>query len=90
MIKGKIQFVLPRFMLTPYINIGNGCEFGVADIVGSCKCINVPVERWVTNKINLTRQFTVMARSHSEVLSFDLDNLEKMRREFAQAYESLM
>ena len=87
--KGKACFVLPSFQNVDYIITNIGDEFGIIDIFGSCVVKNLDFENWISRKDLLHRQFTVMASSQSELLSLNINDLSRMRKEFFDSYEEL-
>ena len=66
-----------------------GDEFGIIDIVGSCVVKNLDFENWIARKDLLHRQFTVMASQQSEILSLNINDLSRMRKEFFDSYDEL-
>lgn len=86
---GKIQFVLPRYRNTPYINVKCGYYFGTIDIVGSLKAINSEMNCWYNNRAQFQRQFTVMSQANSEVLTLSLQQLHYMEKEFVDCFNDL-
>lgn len=55
MIKGSASFVLPSMRNTRYIRINKGDHFGIIDIVGSTKNLEIPFEQWYEYKNQLKR-----------------------------------
>lgn len=49
-ILGVANFVLPRFLNTPFIEINKGEHFGISDIVGSAQTNGFDVEEWPKHK----------------------------------------
>ena len=47
------------------------------------------LNEWILFKHILKRQFTVMANSQCELLSFSIQDLYKMKFEFMDAYEEM-
>jgi hypothetical protein len=43
---GTVQFVLPKYMNTPYINVLEGYSFGSIDIVGSLQALDHDLSNW--------------------------------------------
>ena len=86
---GKCCFVMPSFDNTSYIQIAVGDNFGIVDIVGSSAQKEFELNKFIENINLLSRQFTVMATSDSELLSFNIQDLNRMRLEFSDCYENL-
>lgn len=89
LIEGKAQFVLPRYDNTPYIDIQIGAHFGLMDICGSMKKLNLPIGNWFEHKNKLQRVFTVKSQSDGKLLSFSINMLAVMEKEFTEEYNEL-
>lgn len=50
LVKGKVNFVLPRYRNSSYIAIAEGNIFGIIDIVGSCQILNIEIHDWFKEK----------------------------------------
>jgi len=59
LITGTSGFVLPSFRCCAYIQIEEGDNFGVMDIIGSTQIENVELADWYAKKQIMKRQFTV-------------------------------
>ena len=83
--------MLPKHRNLEYIDISEGSYFGIIDIVGGMAKINhlEDMENWLSYKESLKRQFTVMSSTQCELLMLNLTDLNRMRMEFVEAYESL-
>lgn len=87
---GSCAFVLPNHMNAKFIDIPVGSYFGFIDIIGSI--LNkeggmMKINEWILYKDQMRRQFTVMADQCSELLSFSIVDLNRMKTEFLDAYE---
>ena len=91
--KGRCGFVLPNYLNAKYIDIPFGEYFGVIDIVGSILQNEEGgmnnLNEWILFKHILKRQFTVMANTKCDLLSFSITDLYKMKFEFMDAYEEM-
>lgn len=47
------------------------------------------LENWISHKDVLQRQFTVMALQESEAMSFNIQDLNRMKQEFLEVYEKM-
>lgn len=89
---GDCGFVLPKFNNSRYISINNGNYFGVIDIIGSLLQSEngyAKLNEWVKYKDLIKRQFTIMATTQCELLTFSIADINKMKQEFLEAYETL-
>ena len=59
LLKGRASFVLPSYDNIKYINIPEGGQFGVIDIVGSIHLAGEDIDDWIDNRACLQRQFTL-------------------------------
>ena len=88
---GKCDFVLPKHDNVNYISIDAGSQFGTIDILGSILKHQNSYEMmkdWISHKDLLKRQFTINSGSeHSELLTFSINDLSRMKGEFLEAYE---
>ena len=90
LIKGMAAFVLPSYENTSYIEINSGNHFGVMDIIGSVVTNSeVEFENWFIHKDIIHRQFTIMAKKQIEVLTLSIGDLNRMKLEFFETYDSL-
>lgn len=80
--------MLPRFDNTAYIDLGEGDQFGVIDIIGSSTGDFDPLN-WMEQRSKVLRQFTTMAFSHVETLILNIEDLIKMQKEFNNEYKLL-
>ena len=88
--RGECGLVLPKHKNLKYINISPGNFFGVIDIVGSCmKQGTVDCTSFLQYKGYLKRQFTVKSQQMSELLTLNIDMLDRMRIEFIEAFDDL-
>jgi hypothetical protein len=93
LVKGLAGFVLPRFDNTVYIKIETGDHFGHSDIIieelsGSAMLsINIP-EKPLKSK-DYIRRFTTQALIDSEILQLSLEDIERMKFEFPDAFIDL-
>ena len=55
LLQGKTSFVLPQFDNTEYINVDEGQNIGLLDIVGSVEYNEEDIEKWMENKEILKR-----------------------------------
>lgn len=67
-----------------------GNLFGLSDIFGSQQVHQFEIEQWHKHKTSIQRQFTVMSRSDSELLSLSYSDLYLMSQEFIDCYNDLM
>jgi hypothetical protein len=94
MAKGKALLVLPMFGQKSYFEIMKGEHFGHADMFGRRE-ISESLLNSKKNKGDLKRIFTCQAilpdpkMLNCELLTIQVDDLDKMRTEFAEIYESL-
>ena len=59
LVSGTIGYVLPSFRCCAYIQVEDGDNFGVMDIIGSTQIENLELSEWFSKKQYLKRQFTV-------------------------------
>lgn len=88
MAKGRAAFVLPMFQMKSYFEINKGDTFGHADLFGR-RGPNEPLIRSKKAKSDLTRNFTCQALDSCELLTIQVVDLEKLRSEFPEVYNSL-
>ncbi len=94
MAKGKAQFVLPMSSQKPYYEIMKGQQFGHADLLGR-RDAQESLLNSKKNKGDLKRIFTCQAilpnpkMLNCELLTIQVDDLDKMRTEFVEIYDSL-
>jgi hypothetical protein len=87
---GLCGYVLPKYNNAYYIKIGEGNHFGLIDIIGSLlEGGHEDFDNWINYKDNIKRQFTIMALQNVELLSFSITDLNKMKMEFFEAYNSI-
>ena len=87
---GSCGYVLPKHNNAMYIKIPKGAQIGVVDIVGSILQGDLEdMDDWIKHKDVMKRQFTVMAKSQLELLSFSIADLNRMKMEFLEAYNDL-
>ena len=87
---GECGFVLPKHNNAKYIDMEVGSHFGAVDIVGSLlQEGHVDMDDWIKHKDIMKRQFTIMANSNVELLSFSIEDLNRMKMEFLEAYDAL-
>ena len=95
--KGKCSFVLPSYSNVPYINIPEGCHFGVEDLVTCIEKIEEEDngDNWIQFKSRLIRQSTVQAMSEdnmytfTETLHLAVSLIHRMKIEFKEIYDCL-
>lgn len=89
--KGECGYVIPKFNNTQFISINCGNEFGMEDIAG-CLFINEWLDEndWISSKDKLKRQFTIMAEDTSTLLTLSVNDINRMRLEFLEAYQKLL
>jgi hypothetical protein len=88
---GSNCFVLPKYSNTQYLLIEKGVEFGTEDIVGSIlKNEQINEDDWLSQKEKIKRQFTVMSVSNSELLTLSINDINRMKSEFQEAYLKLI
>ena len=97
---GDCGFVLSKkYNQAKYIDIPNGCTFGIMDIIGSILLLDDDVdadsfsekyENWIHLKSRLKRQFSVKTQEKCELLTLKIEDLQRMKFEFCESYESLL
>jgi CRP-like cAMP-binding protein len=88
MAKGEASYVLPMFQQKSYFDIHKGDTFGHADLFGRRNPTETLI-RTKKTKNDLTRTFTCQAKISCELLTIQVVDLEKMRSEFGEIYNSL-
>lgn len=87
--EGVVGNVLPRHHNIKYVDYPEGAHFGVLDIISSCFAHNIELDDWVTNHDKMKREFTVMSQRISEVLTLSVKDLETMKDDFEEQYNTL-
>ena len=89
--EGNCGFVLPSHSNAKYIDIGKGSHFGVHDIIGYIYQSEdeIDFENWINQKERLTRQFTVMSETKSQLYSLSIVDLNRMKLEFLDSFEEI-
>lgn len=86
---GKSGFVLPKYRNATYIEIPEGKHFGIIDIVHSVLQSDYEIEHWYSHKDLLLRHFTVMSLGKTECMTLSIQDLQRMKMEFNEAYQKL-
>lgn len=87
--QGMCGFVLPKYKNATYIEIQEGQHFGIIDIVHSVLQSNYEIENWFLHKDLLQRHFTVMSLGPVESMTLSIQDLQRMKTEFNEAYQSM-
>lgn len=99
--EGSCGFVLSKkYNQAKYIDIPPGCTFGIIDIIGSILLMDEgevdgdsfqeKYENWIYLKGRLKRQFSVKTQDNCELMTLSVEDLQRMKFEFCESYESLM
>ncbi len=91
LVNGVAGYVLPRYDNAVYIQIEKGDHFGLVDLAFDHDIINVKSNfrhRSQKNK-EFYRRFTVQALINCELLTFGLEDIDKMQLEFPEYFEEL-
>ena len=68
-------------------------HFGIIDIIASLMndddCIDEMLENWINRKEFLKRHFTVVTTEHTHLLTLSISNLDKMKFDFYNTYETV-
>lgn len=87
LMNGDSCMVFERYKNVPYLRIEKGEMFGITDIYSSMVRKELSLDDWYSNKDLLLREFTVQAKTDSEVLVFNIKDFHKMASEFPFYYE---
>jgi CRP-like cAMP-binding protein len=88
LVKGKVGMVLPRYNNKVYLEIAQGDHFGHTDIFGIRSLNDTLIHNKKRNE--MIRHFTAMAINEDcDLLTIQVTDLDKMRLEFPEVYESL-
>ena len=88
--EGNCGFVMPKYNNKKYVDIKQGSQFGVIDIIA---CVmehdEFDLDNWLARKDLLRRQFTIMASTKSTLLSFSVHDFNRMKCEFLEVHNQL-
>lgn len=87
--QGTCGFVLPKYHNATYIEIKEGQHIGIIDIVHSVLQSNYEIENWFLHKDLLQRHFTIMSLGVIETMTLSIQDLQRMKTEFHEAYQSM-
>lgn len=87
--KGAAGYILPFDQKIVFIEVDQGEDFGLGDIIELSIKNNIDVEEVVTGHGTAQRSFTVYALTNCELLALTLEILSKMCREFKEEFQKL-
>ena len=87
--EGSVGYVLNRHHNIKYCDFPEGSHFGVLDIMASCYSNEIEIEDWQMNLDKMKREFTMMSQKISDILSLSIKDLDLMKQDFEEQYNSL-
>ena len=90
LVKGKVGYILPRFGQKRCLEINQGEHFGHAEIFNNRKMSENLIKSTSHRSKLMKRTFQAVALEEVNSLTLLISDIEKMREEFPDIYESLL